>query len=324
YIVTDVQNTPRRLIDSNDKIVWSWDSTAFGLGDPEPKQSIVIYPEDDEGTEEGGFMVMVLPPPVTFNLRFPGQYYDTENKLFYNLNRYYNPELGRYMEPDPIGLEGGLNPYVYALGNPVMYVDMTGENPILVAMAVGAVFNASIYVGKTAWKTYRDPNRKGGWASGTWSNIDGGEFFQQAAIGAVFGGIGKAAFLAADVHLARAVLPESASIGQKASNWASNTVTNKVREFTTPAGAVITGNVVTGKTSTNLMLSSYNQQQEMRQINQQVNQQVLGQRANWYSNYTNPVYIRELPPIVINATGVNDAMWQLNHMDIRYDLNNLR
>lgn len=72
------------------------------------------------------------------------------------------------------------------------------------------------------------------------------------------------------------------------------------------------------------MLSSYNQQREMRQINQQVNQQVLDQRANWYSSYTNPVYIRELPPIVINATGVNDAMWQLNHMNIRYDLNNLR
>ena len=86
----------------------------------------MVYPEDDEGTEEGGFMVMVLPPPVTFNLRFPGQYYDTENKLFYNLNRYYNPELGRYMEPDPIGLEGGLNVYNYVAGNPVDNVDPSG------------------------------------------------------------------------------------------------------------------------------------------------------------------------------------------------------
>lgn len=45
-------------------------------------------------------MVMVVPPPVTFNLRFPGQHYDTENKLFYNLNpsgttTQDNPELGR-------------------------------------------------------------------------------------------------------------------------------------------------------------------------------------------------------------------------------------
>ncbi|MFH3640002.1 RHS domain-containing protein, partial [Acinetobacter baumannii] len=47
YIVTDVQNTPRRLIDSNGSVVWSWDSTAFGLGSPVST--------------------------ITFNLRFPGQ-----------------------------------------------------------------------------------------------------------------------------------------------------------------------------------------------------------------------------------------------------------
>ena len=45
---------------------------------------------------------------------------------FYNHNRYYNPELGRYMEADPIGLEGGLNPYAYAGSNPVMNVDSSG------------------------------------------------------------------------------------------------------------------------------------------------------------------------------------------------------
>ncbi|WP_155757847.1 RHS repeat domain-containing protein [Acinetobacter beijerinckii] len=101
YIVTDHLNTPRRLIDSaTHAIAWSWDSTAFGLGNP-------------TGT-------------VTFNLRFPGQYFDAATGHFYNHNRYYNPELGRYMEPDPIGLEGGLNPYAYAGSNPVMNVDPSG------------------------------------------------------------------------------------------------------------------------------------------------------------------------------------------------------
>ncbi|OUY08302.1 hypothetical protein CAP51_01380 [Acinetobacter populi] len=38
---------------------------------------------------------------VTFNLCFPGQYYDELTKQHYNLNRYYNPEFGRYMEADP-------------------------------------------------------------------------------------------------------------------------------------------------------------------------------------------------------------------------------
>lgn len=101
YIVTDHLNTPRRLVDSNNQsIVWSWDSTAFGLGAPTGS--------------------------VTFNLRFPGQYYDQGTGQFYNHNRFYNPELGRYMEPDPIGLEGGLNPYTYAGNNPVMNTDSSG------------------------------------------------------------------------------------------------------------------------------------------------------------------------------------------------------
>ncbi|MGB8808452.1 MAG: RHS repeat-associated core domain-containing protein [Acinetobacter calcoaceticus] len=38
-------------------------------------------------------------------------------------NQFYNTELGRYMEPDPIGLEGGLNPYTYAGSNSVKNVD---------------------------------------------------------------------------------------------------------------------------------------------------------------------------------------------------------
>jgi len=45
---------------------------------------------------------------------------------FYNHNRFYNPELGRYMEPDPIGLDGGLNPYAYAGSNPVINIDPSG------------------------------------------------------------------------------------------------------------------------------------------------------------------------------------------------------
>jgi hypothetical protein len=45
--------------------------------------------------------------------------------FFYNLNRYNQPELGRYITPDPIGLNGGLNLYAYA-PNPLSWIDQLG------------------------------------------------------------------------------------------------------------------------------------------------------------------------------------------------------
>lgn len=60
------------------------------------------------------------------NLRFPGQYYDAESGLHYNYFRDYDPETGRYVQSDPIGLQGGLNTYLYANGNSLRYADALG------------------------------------------------------------------------------------------------------------------------------------------------------------------------------------------------------
>ncbi len=62
-----------------------------------------------------------------FPLRFPGQYFDQETNLAYNYFRDYDPSLGRYVESDPIGLEGGsLSTYVYVQSNPLNNVDPSG------------------------------------------------------------------------------------------------------------------------------------------------------------------------------------------------------
>lgn len=58
-------------------------------------------------------------------LRFQGQYQDEETKLYYNRHRYYDPECGRYVTQDPIGLLGGDNLYQYA-PNPVAWIDPLG------------------------------------------------------------------------------------------------------------------------------------------------------------------------------------------------------
>ncbi|SEL72681.1 RHS repeat-associated core domain-containing protein, partial [Pseudomonas agarici] len=48
------------------------------------------------------------------NLRFQGQHLDRETTLHYNTFRFYDPNVGRFTTPDPIGLAGGVNLYQYA------------------------------------------------------------------------------------------------------------------------------------------------------------------------------------------------------------------
>ena len=99
-VYVDHLNTPRRVADETNSIVWKWESTPFGETKP-------------TGTLE-------------FNLRFAGQYFDNETATHYNINRDYNPITGRYIQSDPIGLDGGLSTFAYVNGNPVMFVDLEG------------------------------------------------------------------------------------------------------------------------------------------------------------------------------------------------------
>ncbi|MDT0137130.1 RHS repeat-associated core domain-containing protein [Acidovorax sp. PRC11] len=59
------------------------------------------------------------------NLRLQGQYLDRETGLHYNTFRYYDPDVGRFISPDPVGLEGGLHLQRYA-PNPVSWIDPWG------------------------------------------------------------------------------------------------------------------------------------------------------------------------------------------------------
>jgi RHS repeat-associated protein len=62
------------------------------------------------------------------NVILPGQYFDGETGLHYNMARDYDPALGRYVESDPIGLNGGsYSTYTYVNDNPVSDWDETGE-----------------------------------------------------------------------------------------------------------------------------------------------------------------------------------------------------
>jgi RHS repeat-associated protein len=82
HVHVDHLGTPQALTDSAGQIAWEVNYSPFGRATV---------------TSQG----------PTFNLRFPGQYFDAETGLHYNWNRYYDPETGRYITSDPIGLAWG-------------------------------------------------------------------------------------------------------------------------------------------------------------------------------------------------------------------------
>ena len=120
-----------------------------------------------------------LPNGVEINLRFPGQYYDVHSGLYYNHNRYYNPELGRYMEPDPIGLAGGLNPYAYVGNDPVNKVDPSGLIVGLSDSQLSGVFGSPAPGGSSSGGGYIPSGVGGG--GGVTVNGQGGNYYWQGS-----------------------------------------------------------------------------------------------------------------------------------------------
>ncbi|MES1190124.1 MAG: RHS repeat-associated core domain-containing protein [Steroidobacter sp.] len=114
-------------------MIWRWDHDPYGNGQPN---------EDPDGNGLA----------LNFNLRFPGQYYDSETGLYYNYHRDYDPSAGRYIESDPIGLNGGgFSTFAYVNGNPIEHSDPFGLRDVVVAVWLRDTFDGSVghvYVGE--------------------------------------------------------------------------------------------------------------------------------------------------------------------------------
>lgn len=120
--VGDHIGTPQEVVSTEGDVVWAGDYAAFGG----------LRRERTAGFENP--------------FRFQGQWHDPETGLHYNRFRYYDPETGRYLTPDPIGLAGGMLPYAYT-GDPLTMVDPLGLScgPVtLWFRSIGVFFRSGI------------------------------------------------------------------------------------------------------------------------------------------------------------------------------------
>ncbi|WP_198414546.1 RHS repeat domain-containing protein [Chromobacterium phragmitis] len=106
YYHTDHLGTPQALTDEQGALALEMDYKAWGQA-----REVIA----DAAGKAG----------IRNPFRFQGQYHDDESGLHYNRHRYYDPEIGRFISKDIIGLAGGINLYQYA-NNPLKWIDPLG------------------------------------------------------------------------------------------------------------------------------------------------------------------------------------------------------
>ena len=140
YVHTDYLGTPKIATNSEKAITWQASYTPFGL-------ATINDDVDNDGV------------PLILNIRFPGQYFDKESKLHYNWFRYYDSGVGRYITSDPLGLEAGMNTFIYVGSNPMNLIDYLG------------LCACSLPNSKDFWKQY--PNYDDYSGADVWDKVGG-------------------------------------------------------------------------------------------------------------------------------------------------------
>ena len=168
YFHCDQIGIPREMTDKDGNLLWFGNYTGWGRLKEETQVTDSAYQP----------------------FRLQNQYADRETGLHYNFFRYYEPDAGRFVNQDPIGLMGGVNFYQFA-PNTQSWIDPSGNIafiPILIAMGVGALSGAATDAGMQVASNVINGKE--------WNDIDYGSVALGAGIGAITGPVlGKAAKL---------------------------------------------------------------------------------------------------------------------------------
>lgn len=145
---TDLNGAPLEVTDERGAVRWSGQYGSFG----------------EVRHQSEGFSRLVNRSAMAHQpLRYAGQYADGETGLHYNLFRYYDPQVGRFIVQDPIGLNGGWNLYQYA-PNPLGWIDPWGLSPVspktvlFSQNSINAVFEDGRNVNELIHRLVNDPS----------------------------------------------------------------------------------------------------------------------------------------------------------------------
>lgn len=125
YFHNDVSGLPEEMTDAEGELIWQARYKVWGNAVQEEWIRRAPAPPPPEWGKLQPPPPPLPPVPRPQNLRYQGQYLDRETGLHYNAFRYYDPDVGRFINQDPIGLAGGSNLYRYA-PNPVSWIDPWG------------------------------------------------------------------------------------------------------------------------------------------------------------------------------------------------------
>lgn len=124
--------TPELLVAGDGRILAHLDGKAFGRVTYERGSATANSAYANGASTGGGYESGYDGGAATAtDLRFYGHIEDPETGLFYNRYRHYDPDTGRYISPEPLGLMGGLSPFGYAANGPVGMVDPDGLAPLV-------------------------------------------------------------------------------------------------------------------------------------------------------------------------------------------------
>ena len=120
----DPSGLPEELSDDQGQVRWraayrTWGNTQVESWEVVRPDGSPVHPSQINPVPQGHAQ------KIEQNLRFQGQYLDRDTGLHYNTFRFYDPDIGRFISPDPIGLAGGTNLHSYA-PNPVSWIDPWG------------------------------------------------------------------------------------------------------------------------------------------------------------------------------------------------------